>query len=877
MHGKTCILLAIAVSLFFAMPALAQDGKPPAPLTFERDVRPILKALCFACHGEDGQTKGKLDLRLVRLMAKGGRHGTAIVPGSPEASLLWQRVEAEEMPKGEKKLNAAQKETLRRWIAQGAKTARPEPADPTKARFTEEELSFWSFQSIRHPEIPRLVSPPRLSNAVDAFLAAKLREKGLHFSPEANRRTLIRRATYDLLGLPPTPEEVEAFVNDKEPDAYERLIDKLLASPHYGERWGRHWLDVAGYAESDGGLGRDTPRPYAYKYRDYVIRSFNADKPFDQFIREQLAGDEMAKRPLNPADPATAELLIATGFLRMAPDVTQVANTLVDRNQAVADTLKVVTSALLGLTVGCAQCHDHRYDPIAQEDYYRLRAVFDPAFDLKHWKKPSERLFDITSAEAKKEAQRIEASLAEKEADIRRREEEVARRIFDRELAKVPQEERPTVLRAIQTPRRRRASEQITLLKKYPSVREISFIAGFLVEYEKESYDTFQKERQELAKLRAAKPPADQIMGVVEQPGQIGESRLFSRGDPEQPKQAVQPGELFVLTRHRPAPDLGGSPDSSAPTSGRRLAYARWLTNGSHPLMARVIVNRIWMHHFGRGIVATPGDFGIAGDRPSHPELLDWLADELIRGGWRLKPLHKLLMTSTAYRQASRRTPERDRVDADNRLLARQNMLRLDAESIRDSLLAVNGDLNLEMEGSSVPVAEDAEGRVVLGRQARPRNGVYTQSTEGIGRQASRRSIYVEEKRSLPLGMLESFDLPVMTPNCDTRRCSTVATQSLMFLNDQAVIVPAQRLADRLRREHPGDRAAQIRRAFALLFGAEPTAAEVQACLELVARQVEHFHPTQAGQIPDKSEADRLALASLCQTLLCTNRFLYVD
>jgi hypothetical protein len=870
--------LAAATLLLLAVPALGRgQGTTDSSLTYERDVRPIFKALCFRCHGENEKPKARLDLRLVRLMKAGGKSGPVVVPGKLGESLLWERVEVDEMPQGEKKLSAGQKDVIRRWIAQGARTARPEPADPRDARFTEEERSFWAFQPVRRPAIPPVQASDGVRNAVDAFLVARLRDKGLRFAPEADRRTLIRRATFDLLGLPPTPEEVEAFVRDPDPAAYETLIDRLLASPHYGERWGRHWLDAAGYAETDGNVGRDRPRPYAYKYRDYVIRAFNADKTYDQFIREQLAGDEMARRPFDPADPATRELLTATGFLRMAPDVTETATTPADRNQAVADALKVATTSILGLTVGCAQCHDHRYDPITQEDYHRLRAVFDPAFDLKRWKRPSERLFDVTTAAAKQEAERIEALAQKKEADIRRRAEELGRAILDRELARVPDDQRDTVRRAVETALPRRTAEQIALLKKYPRVKEVKFIAGFLVEYDPKAHAAFEKERAEVAKLRATKPATDRIMLVTEEPGRPAESRLFFRGDPEQPKQVVQPGELAILTQHRAGPDLSGAPDRAPASSGRRLAYARWLTDGAHPLVGRAIVNRVWAHHFGRGIVGTPGDFGLAGDRPSHPELLDWLADHFVREGWSLKRLHRLLMTSAAYRQASRRTPELDRIDPDNRLLGRMTIHRLEAEAIRDGLLAVSGDLNPEMGGPSVPVAEDGEGRVILGRQGRQTGGAYAMTAEGIGREGYRRSVYVESRRAAPLGMLETFDLPVMTPNCDARRCSTVAPQALLFLNDQAVLDPAHRLAERLRRERPGDTTGQIRRAFLLLYGAEPTAAETEACRSFLQSLVGHFRGKQPTGAAISLDPERQALASLCQTLLCANRFLYVD
>ncbi|HKP38043.1 MAG TPA: DUF1549 domain-containing protein, partial [Pyrinomonadaceae bacterium] len=368
--------------------------------TFEKDIRPILKAHCFECHGEGEKLKGGLDLRLRRLMLKGGDDGAVIVPGKPDKSLLFELVHRGEMPKREKKLTREQVAVIKEWIATGAKTARPEPAEIGKGSgITEEERAFWSFQPIRRPEVPMTKPRDRARTAIDAFLVTALAKQKLGFSPDAEKVTLLRRACFDLIGLPPTPAETETFLADSAPDAYERLIDRLLESPQYGERWGRHWLDVAGYADSDGYSDADPPRAYAYKFRDYVIRSFNCDKPFDRFITEQLAGDELArvtqeKPQAALADPNLRELLIATGFLRMGADGT--ATPAVDqdtvRNQAVADTIKIVSTSLLGLSVGCAQCHDHRYDPIPQTDYYRLRAIIEPAYDWKNWRTPDQRL-----------------------------------------------------------------------------------------------------------------------------------------------------------------------------------------------------------------------------------------------------------------------------------------------------------------------------------------------------------------------------------------------------------------------------------------------------------------------------------------------------
>ncbi|MGL5096594.1 MAG: DUF1549 domain-containing protein, partial [Planctomycetia bacterium] len=399
-----------------------------------------------------------------------------------------------------------------RWIELGAKTARPEPDDPNQARFTEEELSHWAWRPVGRPMVPAL---PTADNPVDAFLLAKLKEKGVDvFSTSVERRTLIRRATFDLVGLPPTPREVEEFVADPAPDAYEKLLDRLLATPQYGERWGRHWLDVAGYAETDGAPGADVERPHAWRYRDYVVRGFNDDKPYDEFLREQIAGDELAAGSKDFADPTTLDRLAALGFLRMAPDATQTANTIVERNQAAADSLKVTTSAFLGLSVGCAQCHDHKYDPIPTEDYYRLRAFFDPAFDLKAWKTPQERLLDVTP-----KAVVDEVAAASKEVDRRadalnKAWDAAAKAIVDAEIARVPEAERPEVAKAYETEEGKRTPEQKALLEKHPKLKPVWVVRAFFNDYDAAGHAKFKEEEAAVAKLRERIPSRWFLMTV---------------------------------------------------------------------------------------------------------------------------------------------------------------------------------------------------------------------------------------------------------------------------------------------------------------------------------------------------------------------------
>ena len=847
-------------------------------LKFETDVRPILKAACFHCHGEEKKKRGGLDVRLVHLMQTGGDSGEAIVPGDPEASLLWQQVASDEMPDGPKKLTADQKQIIRDWITQGAKTIRLEPKDPDSVRFTEEELGHWAFQPVKEPRVPQ-PGGFDIRTPIDAFVAERLAKRGLRFSPRAGRETLIRRITHDLIGLPPTAAEVEAFVGDETPQAWPRLVERLLSSPEFGVRWGRHWLDVAGYAESDGGSGNDTRRPNAWHYRDYVFESFNQNKPIDQFLREQLAGDELIGGKPNTNDPRHVELLTATGFMRMAPDSTQASNSLTDRNQAAADAVQVIGSSTLGLTVGCAQCHDHKYDPIGIDDYYRFRAIFDPVFPLKKWQQPSARLVDVTSAENRKKAEEIEARAKEMDAAIQGKRTELAKTIQAAKLSDVPEEVREETLQAVLAPSKDRTERQKELLDLYPMVKPVSFIAGFLVEYDNAAYREFEKQKAEVTKVRETKPPKRLVRVATEQPDVVPVSTVHFRGNPNSLGEKVEPGELAVLSQAGQPPALPIN-ESTRTTTGRRIAYATHLTNGQHPLTARVFVNRIWQHHFGQGIVDTPGDFGLNGESPSHPELLDWLAADFVKHGWDQKRLHRMILLSTVYQQSARRTPELDAVDPENRLLARANLRRLEAEAVRDFILATTGDLNLESGGPSIPVTTDAEGKVVIG-VTKIRDGLAA-GVRGQNEAAFRRSAFIESNRSLPLNMLATFDLPEMKPNCDRRRSTTVATQSLWFLNDDQIIGLTGGLADRLFTNHPIKADQRLVALFRKLFATAPTDEEKRYLSSFLGRQEELFraNPNAEWQKKIKTQPDapaRRALAALAQVLMASNRFLYID
>lgn len=876
-------ILACAIAgvwpLGLAQTVRAQEVATSA-LTFEGHVRPILKAHCFHCHGEEGiELKGNLDLRLRKLIVKGGDSGPAIMAGNAAGSLLLQRITSGEMPPGDKKLSDIEQTTIERWLAAGAPTARPEPEQTTSgAEITPEERSFWSFQPVRRPSVPAVRSDDRLT-PIDSFILAKLEEIGLSLSPEADRRTLIRRATFDLLGLPPTPEEVDQFLADPAPDAYERMVDRLLASPRYGERWGRHWLDVAGYSDSDGYTPEDHVRKYAYKYRDYVIRALNDDKPLDQFIQEQLAGDEMVQTPYPDLPPEAIDKLVATGFLRMGPDGTGSGGVDLDlaRNQVMAETIKIVSTSLLGLSVGCAQCHTHKYDPIPQTDYYRLRAVFEPAYDVKNWRPPLARQISLYTEANRQQAAQVEAEAAKIDAERTEKQTAHIARVFEQELAKLPEEIREPIRAARSEAADKRTAEQQKLLKEHPSV---NVDAGSLYLYDANAAKELKDYVDQATAVRASKPVEDFVHALTEVPGALPQTFFFVRGNHLQPKQVLPPGELSVL-----APANGSDlpvDDPAVPTSGRRLAYARRLTSREHPLTARVLANRIWLHHFGRGIVATPTDFGFLGERPTHPELLDWLASELVDGGWKLKSFHKSLMTSAVYRQVSRRDAAREAMDPDNRLLGRMTVRRLEAEAVRDAIIAVSGQINDKMYGPAIPVIEDEDGQFVLGienlnGENRPGPVIPLKGEE------FRRSIYVQMRRTRPLAVLDTFDEPVMDPNCAIRNASTVAPQALLLMNNDFVLEHAGKMAQQVISASGNDPRACAIRAWQLAFSVAPTEEQLAEATAFLTAQTEQFGsaaaatpPSATGQ-PAPIDSAVSALTTFCQALLSANEFLYVD
>ncbi len=866
---------------------LAAVSLPAAPLTFEKDVRPILKAHCFQCHGEEGVTKGGLDVRLARFIRKGGKEGPAIVPGKADESHLLELVKAGEMPKDKAKLKDRDIATLEAWIAQGAPTARPEPEQlgPEHA-FTDEERAWWSLQPIQD------VKPPaqKTASSIDAFIAAKLAENKLTFSAEADPVTFIRRATFDLIGLPPTPAEVDAFVAAyiKHPAiSIEQLVDRLLASPHYGERWGRHWLDAAGYSDSEGFGEKDLERKWAWKFRDYVSSAFNQDKPFDQFVREQLAGDEMVPQPFKNLPADAIEKIAATGFLRMPPNGTGEKNDAETQNANIADTIKMVGTSLYGLTIGCAQCHDHRYDPISQADYYRLRAVFEPAFDTKSWRSPAGRLVSLYTEAQTAASAKIEVEAKKLDAARLAKGEEFITEVLVKELAKAPEQDREALRTAYRAEVKKRSAEQTQLLKAWPRINQLSANSLYLYDTTNKTKhaDTIKQMAAEAAAVRATKPVEEFLHAFTElpkKPAAVPATFIFNRGQHDQPKEQVTPGELSVLAAHRQV-EL---PEKNAalPTTGRRLALANALTDGKHPLLARVMVNRVWMHHFGKGIVATPGDFGLLGSQPTHAALLDWLATDFMARGWSVKQLHRQIMTSRTYRQASTRDDTRDTIDPDNHFLSRMNVRRLEAETLRDSLLAISGKLNPMVGGAPVPVMFNEEGQVVIGIDTTDTAGRPSGKVVPLNGDEFRRSIYVQARRSRPLEMFATFDAPIMEPSCDARSVTTVSPQSLLLMNSAIMRVHAQQFAQRVTAEGGKETADQVRLAWKLVHGRAPSESDVQQSVEFVQAQTEYY---KANPVPlevqlgaaSKTAADPalLGLTALCHALMSSNALLYVD
>ncbi len=811
-------------------------GLAKAPTTIahvsEYEVRGILQARCVLCHGS-GRKEGGLDLRTLASRLKGGKSGPALVAGKPDESLLLQRIVKGEMPPAKEAKELAfelttdsEVEKIRAWISAGAKEGSASDYAPDNL-VRESDKKFWSFQSPQRPSLPKVKNTNLVRNSIDAFLLAKLEAKGLSYSAEAPQHTLVRRLYLDLTGLAPSPAQLSEYTNDKAPNAYERLADKLLASPHYGERWGQHWLDLAGYSDSEGFGQDDGVRRYAWRYRDYVIRSLNADKPYTQFLTEQIAGDEMSddwKTSKGPASQQLIDRLAATGFLRTTPDPTNSAERglLSERMNIVAEEVEVLSSSVMGLTMGCARCHNHKYDPIPQRDYYRLSAILQAAYDPYEWRTPNKRELDLALDE---ERQEVEKANAPVEAELKR------------------------------------VREQIDLLSAPYKKAGVTYKRGELEKQEPElkaKLAPLQKESDDLrGKLK--QKPHTRVLTDNDQPSQ---NYLLRRGDPASFGEPVDPNVPQVL---RNATLKSYEPLSPFPgSSGRRLALAQWLTQPSHPLTARVAVNQLWMRHFGRGIVPSVSNFGKSGVLPSHPELLDWLATEFVSSGWSMKSMHRLIVTSQAYRQSSNLSDALLNTDPENVLLSRMPLQRMDAETLYDSLLQVTSRLDATPFGTpaAIEVTDDKE-------------VIVKTATAGY-----RRSIYTLHRRQTPVSLLDAFDQPSMTPNCTERRRSNVATQALHLMNGSMGWNLARYMAGRIIDEAGTSREKQIDQIYLRAYSRKPTIEEVATGKSAIA-DFEKQWPDRLKQdnadAPLATQSAWLALANYCHVILNSAEFSFID
>ena len=871
------------------------DGTDPKSFTEvvevnQHDIRPIMMLRCTVCHGSRRQ-EGGLDLRTRESILKGGKSGPAMVLGKPTESLLLKRIHAAEMPPRDKLLPSGVKimpsgelDKLTRWITIGAPEVEITPdgatAEPDTI-VTDEDRKFWAFQSLQPISPPAAISAYEGTNVIDLFVAERLKVNGLKFSAEASQAVLIRRLYFDLIGLPPTPTEIAAFVDDKDPLAYERLVQRLLSSPRYGERWARFWLDAAGYADSEGKRSADPIRNSAWRYRDYVIRSMNADKPYSQFLMEQIAGDEL----LDFSDPEKitpqhVDNLIATGFLRMAPDGTgsDVVNSVPERMEVVADEIDIFSSTVLGLTMKCARCHSHKYDPIPQRDYYRLVATFQGAFDVHDWLKPTAvpgqsngvmrtRALSVATPERVAEVAAHNAEIKQQIDLVNEKHKIIVAKInaayFAKQLTTLPEVIRGDVEAAFAKGADTRDEVQRYLVDKFS--KELQLTEKQLAA-DKDVAASQKATTDEVKILDAKKDVVEPIRALWDR-GEPSPTYLFVRGDFQQPGRLIGPGVPSVLTDGK-TPFVPVSLTAAAEGTGRRLALAQWLIAPEHPLTARVMVNRIWSHHFGRGIVSSIDNFGSLGVRPTHAELLDWLSGWFIESGWSMKDLHRLMVTSRTYRQDSSVSDEILEQDPENLYLSHMNLRRLTAEEVRDSVIEIAGNLNQIQYGKPDAVTVRGDGLVT----AVGDNGVY------------RRSVYLRQRRKEMPSFLETFDLPQMNPACQQRPTSNVAQQALYLLNSTMVRDLADQFALKITdmSDSDGDKTGVINNIYLAVTGQAPDGIQLQQSLEAL-ELLEHKWQQHRDSLTEEEQQQmqlspaQKALSTFGHALWNSAGFLYVD
>ena len=855
----------------------------PAPSGSSRADRAseILKHECLSCHGSI-RASG-LDLRSREGMLRGGNRGPAVEPGRPDFSLLYQAVAHIgdlEMPPGEKRLPEQDLETLKAWIEAGASwpdSAATEAGGPT----------WWSFRAPVRPESPQVLEATRrVRNPIDNFVLARLHAQGLKPAPEASRPELVRRVYIDLIGLPPSPDQVESFLRDESPKAFEKLVDQLLESPAYGERWARHWLDVVRYADS-GGFETDEYYPNAWRYRDYVIKSFNEDKPYDRFIQEQVAADELwpdnldlydTSYAIRPAKVAHLEARVGTSLYGFGPSI---GESTLDapklRYERLTDWVDMTGAAFMGLTLACARCHDHKFDPISQEDYFRVQAIFAPSHPVT--------LPVITAMSMFHRNEYYPRTIA---LDERRRahgmfEAKVRQRLTEERKARFPAE----VRRAYEKPEGERSEEE----KRLAAPLQEALADFFSPTTFKLKEHLTQEEKEESTRLLLAiaekvleipvkdashavrwdgfyDPPSATVLGHI-QGELIPETRILERGDLDRPGKLVEAGLPRILAD---GVDFHTN-EGHGPRYRKQLAL--WLTRPDHPLTARVMVNRLWQWHFGRGIVSTSNDFGLQGQPPSHPELLDWLATEFVRQGWSLKAMHRLIVQSSTYRLTSRFDDLHNAAaDPDNAYLWRANRRRIEAEVLWDSIHAVAGTLNSKMYGRPFvpPLSEDE----LAGFRLK-----WAWTVPADPAEHSRRGIYILSRRNFVFPMFEKFDTPDPAVSCPERSVTTVAPQSLWLLNNDAVFRQALAFAGRLVREGGSEPSRWVDRAWRTALGRPPTDGETRGALETLASAGgEKWEELPEGTPPELKTIERSqaqGLTELCLAVFNLNEFLFVD
>ncbi len=869
MRRTTTLLGLVGVFLLGAAGSGAQ-AQTGAEISFTDHIRPIFERSCWNCHGEASQLS-ELDLRTREAAVQGGVRGPALVPGRAEDSRLYRMLAGLDdppMPMAGDPLSDAELMAIRTWIddgahwdAGGATSADAALAALENTMLPDGARDYWAFRLPAKATVPASAD---YEHPVDRFLDAARREAGVTAGPRADPLTLVRRAYLDLTGLPPTLEQVDEFLADKERGAWERLIERLLDSPHYGERWGRHWMDVARYADSTG-FEQDYRRDNAWRYRDYIIDAFNDDKPYNQFLREQIAGDEL--------DHVTDETRIATGFLRAGPRVNfREKDNPERRHDYLDDVLGTLGRGVLGMTVHCARCHDHKFDPILQKDYYSMQASIFGYVEIDHplLDRDGVREYREKNAAVDAAQQPLRDEIAEIEAPHRERlrielikerfPENVQQAAFKPEAERTPGEQLlATQVLSINPPRR----QVVEALSEEEGDRWSKLTAAV------EALEAVRPPEPPMAEIvtdgdyrYAPDGPGDNVIGCPEcrilpdEPGsflfeeggpayEAPPNYFLIRGDPFSPGSEMSPGFLTVATYGDPPTEL---PRPDGRTSGRRLALAEWIASRDNPLTARVMVNRIWHHHFGRGIVRTLDNLGRMGDAPTHPALLDWLAVEFMDRGWSVKEMHRLLMTSEAYRMASAHEDGGNRAaDPDNRLLWQYRPQRLEAEALRDAIMTVSGGIDLTVGGP--PVFPHVPQELLLAA----RNGYW--ENQGDGPEVWRRSVYVFRRRSLSFPFFETFDLPDQNQTAAARNVSTVATQALTLMNNEFVLNQARLFADRLERAAPGDVDRQIDLAYRIALTRPPAPEEAEIARGLVSSQ---------------------SLVDLTHVMLNLNEFLYL-